>query len=104
MTRPAPSMPASREVHITSLIVQSEPLRVQQTARSIDEMPNADVHRSEDTGKVVVLLETESLGDVTDRVDAIRRMPGVINVTLVYHQIEDAALLDQPVAFPFPTA
>ena len=99
MTHHAMSRSEVQEVHITSLVVQAVPEAVRQVASVLEDMPDADVHRADETGKIVVILETMSLGDVTDQVDAIRRVPDVINVTLVYHQIEDAALLDQPVAF-----
>ena len=92
------SRPEANEVHITSLIVQSAPHGVRAVAAVVDDMPDADVHRAEDSGKIVVLLETYTLGDVTERVDAIRKVPDVINVTLVYHQIENPELLDQPVS------
>ena len=97
MTRESAVLPGGAEIHITSLIVQTVPERVHQVASVLRDVPEADVHRAEESGKIIVLLETRGLGDVTDRVDGIRRMPGVINVTLVFHQIEDAALLDQPV-------
>ena len=92
------------EVHITSLVLQAEPASVRQVAPVLRDIPGAEVHRAEDSGKIVVLLETPSLHEVTDRVDAMRRVPGVINVTLVYHQIEDAALLDQPITSSIPFA
>ena len=98
MTHHAMSRSEVQEVHITSLVVQAVPEAIRH-ASVLGDMPDADVHRADETGKIVVILETMSLGDVTDQVDAIRRVPDVINVTLVYHQIEDAALLDQPVAF-----
>ncbi len=91
------SIPPAREVHISSLVVQSRPDRVGDVATRLDAMPDTEVHRAEDSGKLVILLETASRNDVTGRVDAIRKLPDVVNVTLVYHQIEDAELLDQPV-------
>ena len=88
------------EVHITSLVLQAVPASVPDVAALLREIPGAEVHRGEDNGKLVVLLETNSLHDVTDGVESMRAVPDVINVTLVYHQIEDAALIDQPVASP----
>ena len=97
MRDPDSARPEPHEVHITSLIVQTVPQGVKSVSVAIDAMPGTDIHRAEDSGKIVVVLETESLSDVTERVDAIRSVPDVINVTLVYHQIENPALLDQPV-------
>lgn len=97
-------IPKEREVHITSLVVQAVPERVGDVAARLDGTNGLEVNRTEERGKLVVLLETPSLADVTDQVDAIRGLPGVINVTLVYHQTEDAALLDQPVPMTTPPA
>jgi nitrate reductase NapD len=83
--------------HITSLIFHSAPRSLDRVSRVLGEMSDMDVHRSDSRGKIIVVFESDSLNGVTDRVEAIRQVPDVINVTLVYHQVEDAALLDQPV-------
>lgn len=90
------------DAHITSLVVHSAPRSVENVSRVLGGMSDMDVHRGDPTGKIIVIFESDSLSGVTDRVQAIRRVPDVINVTLVYHQVEDAALLDQPVIPPIP--
>ncbi len=86
-----------QEVHITSLVVHTLPEHVQTVSTDLCDLPGVEIHRAEDNGKLIVLMETSNLMDVTARVDAMRSLAGVVNVTLVYHQIEDGALLGEPI-------
>lgn len=89
--------PSVGETHITSLVVQAQPSAVPRVAAAIDGLPDAEVHIADPRGKLVVSLETESLHQVTEQVDRIAALAGVVTATLVYHQIEDSETLDHPV-------
>lgn len=83
------------ECHITSLVVQVVPEFVEPVTASIEGLHGAQVHTADRSGKLVVCLETESLHQVTESVDRIAALDGVINATLVFHQIEESAALDE---------
>mgnify|MGYP000138553499 CR=1 FL=1 len=83
-----------RECHITSLVVQARPQSMDALKEAVAAFDGAEVHNAGDDGKFVVVLETDTLYDVTDTTNAIARLDGVINATLVYHQIEQADRLD----------
>ena len=51
-------------------------------------MPEAEVPKHSDEGKLVVLLETANEGRIMQRISAIEQLPGVINAALVYHEID----------------
>ncbi|MBD1558739.1 chaperone NapD [Vibrio sp. S9_S30] len=76
------------EVHISSLVVQVSPEHLLQTKSRIEEFENADVFGDSPEGKIVVVLETENQGFITDTIDAINNLPDVLSTVLVYHQIE----------------
>jgi nitrate reductase NapD len=59
------------------------------TILDIAAMPNMEVPESDPNGKFVVLLETEDEATILDGIGQIQALDGVINATLVYHQIED---------------
>lgn len=90
---------AAHEVHIASFIVQhraesaialAEHLRMSEGA----ELAIAGEFRS------IVLCEGENQHALVDRIDELRAIPGVINVTLVYHHAEPGDALDAPLATP----
>lgn len=76
------------EVHISSLVVHVLPQHVESITAQIEEFDNAEVFGSSPEGKIVVVLETENQGFITDTIDAINNLPNVLSAVLVYHQIE----------------
>jgi len=82
--------------HISSLIVRALPERLAVIAAGIAKMPGAEIHRSDAIGKIVVVLETESQGEITDRLRAMEALPGVLNVSLIYHHVDDLEAPDRP--------
>ncbi|MDP2572207.1 chaperone NapD [Vibrio penaeicida] len=76
------------EVHISSLVVHVSPEHLSRTKSRIEEFENAEVFGDSPEGKIVVVLETENQGFITDTIDAINNLPDVLSTVLVYHQIE----------------
>ena len=75
--------------HISSLVVHCLPDAMSTAISSIEAMPNMEVPESDPNGKFVVLLETEDESTILDDIGKIQELKGVINATLVYHQIDD---------------
>jgi nitrate reductase NapD len=61
------------------------------TRKQIESFDNAEVYGDSPEGKIIVVLETENQGFVTETIDTINNMPNVLNVALVYHQIDNEA-------------
>lgn len=93
MRRPMPN-PIENESHITSFIVQLQPEFLLATTERIEAIDGAAVHIAHPDGKLIVVMEAESLGTVTERIADISGFPGVLSAVLVYHQIEDTERLD----------
>ena len=71
---------ALNEVHISSLVVHVSPEHLNEIKAEIDgDSPE---------GKIIVVLETENQGFVTDTIEAINNIKNVLGTALVYHQIE----------------
>ncbi|MDV5171178.1 chaperone NapD [Photobacterium rosenbergii] len=79
---------ALQEVHISSLVVHVKPEYLASVKEQIAAMPNAEIYGDSEEGKVVVVLETENQGYVTDTIDKINNLEHVLTTFLVYHQIE----------------
>lgn len=79
---------AVQEVHISSLVVHVNPEYLPQVKEQILQLPNTEIYGDSIEGKVVVVLETENQGYVTDTIDKINNLDHVLATFLVYHQIE----------------
>lgn len=87
-----------QEIHIAGVVVFAEPAHLDSLASCIDAVPGAEVHARDAGGKLVVTLETESTRQAVDIMDAMRALPGVIDVALVYQHAEPVSALDQEVS------
>ncbi|MGR5117564.1 chaperone NapD [Vibrio astriarenae] len=79
---------ALNEVHISSIVVHCDPLHLAIIKKQITEYEGAEIYGDSPEGKIVVVLETENQGFITDTIDAINNLPNVLSTVLVYHQIE----------------
>ena len=82
------------EVHISSLVVQVKPENLSRVSDELSANEFAEVHMKSPEGKIIVTLETPSRFEVTKAIDEFRTIQGVLNVVMVYHQMEDAAGMD----------
>ncbi|EHH2558902.1 chaperone NapD [Vibrio parahaemolyticus] len=78
------------EVHISSLVVHVLPEHLDEIKTQIETYENSEIYGDSPEGKIVVVLETENQGFITDTIDAINNLPNVLSTVLVYHQIETA--------------
>jgi len=76
------------EAHISSLLVQVSPEHLNTTKKLIEEFEEAEIYGVNEVGKIVVVLETQTQGFITDVIEKINNMPGVLGATMVYHQID----------------
>ncbi|WP_107850324.1 chaperone NapD [Oceanimonas marisflavi] len=79
---------ALQEVHISSLVVHVRPAHLPAVKDAIARLPNTEIYGESEAGKLIVVLETENQGYVTDTIDKINNLEQVLTTFLVYHQIE----------------
>jgi nitrate reductase NapD len=79
------------ELHVSSLAIRVRPEQLAAVCAAIPGLEGAEVHLASPSGKIVVTLETGTERQVLDRIEAIRALPGVLTVALVYHRIDSAA-------------
>lgn len=85
------------EIHIAGIVVYSRPSHLDATSTQIGALPGAEVHGASADGKLIATLEADSTRRILDCMDAIRALPGVIDVVLVYQHAEPAAALEQEI-------
>lgn len=88
------------ELHITSVIVQHRAEAAAALAAHVADMSPALELAIPGEHRSIVLCEGESQHAIVERLDALRAIPGVLNVTLVYHHAEPREALDTPMAGP----
>ena len=80
------------EVHIASCVAYVKPEAIEGVTRAIHATGLAEVPRHDSaSGKLVLLIERATSGQVMDVIDAIRALEGVLAVHLAYQHSEDLA-------------
>ncbi|WP_413483746.1 chaperone NapD [Shewanella baltica] len=77
----------SKELHITSLVVQVLPQKMADVRQEIMTIENAELSVNNEV-KLVVVIEGETQRTLMDSIEAINAIPGVLSATMVYHQSE----------------
>ena len=81
-------------LHISSAVVHVRPERTQSLAQLIGTMPTADVFYAE-RGKIIVTLETAATTAITEQLNRIAQLDGVLAATLVYHEVTSLEALGE---------
>ncbi|HZF76058.1 MAG TPA: chaperone NapD [Acetobacteraceae bacterium] len=78
------------ESHISSLVVHCQPAQAGEVARRILGLPGMEIHGGVEQGKLIVVLETASEGEIVERLNTVQLLDGVLAATLVFHQYDIA--------------
>ena len=78
----------AHEVHISSLIVHVQPVRLSEAKLQIAAIDEAEIYGDSDEGKIVVVLETAREKFITDIIEKINNLEAVLSTSMVFHQIE----------------
>ena len=85
----------TREVHIASCVVYARPEAIERTIASMREARLAEVHATDPRGRIVIVLEGPGDASIVDAIEAIRALPGVLAVHLVYQHCEEEKALQE---------
>jgi len=86
-----------QETHIAGIVVYTLPAQLDAMKKRIACLPAAEIHGASDDGKLIVTLEADSGRRILDFMDAIRALPGVADVALVYQHAEPMAALEEEI-------
>lgn len=85
------------EHHISSLVVLHRPDAAPTLSAFVDHHDALDIAIQGEC-RCVMVCETDNQRAVMDHIDALQMLPGVINVSLIYHHVEPAAVMDELVS------
>lgn len=74
--------------HISSAVVAVKLDHVRDVIEAISAMEKTEVHGHQD-GRIVVVLEGESTGELGDRLTAMAALDGVIAANMVFEHVEE---------------
>ena len=86
------------ELHIAGIVVHAHSQDVPRVADAIAQIPAAALHAASPDGKLIVTLEASSARAITERIDAIQRLEGVLTASLVYQHSEPLAAMMEEVS------
>lgn len=87
------------ELHIASFVVQHRREAAAALAARVVECGDMELARS-DGSRSIVLCECADPYLLLDRIEALRAVPGVLNVVLVYHHAEPCTALEASMPDP----
>lgn len=80
-----------QNIHIASLIVLARPELFDGVKANLRLLQGVELHQESPEGKLVVVLEMPGESHLLQRIEQIGRLPGVLNASLVYHEILDVS-------------
>lgn len=76
--------------YVCGLVIQGRPEKIQQIKTALLQIPNTEVPAVDiDTGKLVVVMQSENQNKLANYMQQAQDINGVINVSLVYHQQDE---------------
>ncbi len=87
----------TEESHISSFIVYCQAEKHADVEAALKQQADIELHGSDEQGKFVVVTEAKHQGIIMDRIDLISAIEGVINTSMVYHQVAAIDELDDEV-------
>ena len=74
-------------MNICSLIVHTSPELGPVVSQRLENFKGVEVHGGQATGKLIVTVEDEgeAISPVSDTMNALRDVPGVVSTILIYH-------------------
>lgn len=76
-------------VEIASILVQAKPECLEAAARAIETMPGTQIYSRDPKGKLVVVIEAESVGAIGTTVNEISLMSDVLSALMVFHGTDE---------------
>lgn len=80
-------MASARTHHISSAVIACKPDNIDAIVASIEQLDNVEVHGFA-SGKIVVVIEGKTTGQLGDSLMAISLLDGVIAANMVFEHVE----------------
>ncbi|MBN8437605.1 MAG: chaperone NapD [Candidatus Accumulibacter sp.] len=75
-------------MNISSVLVYTRPQDLQLVREQLSALAGVEVHAASENGRLIVIIEADSVQAVADIFAQINQHPGVLAASMVYHQFE----------------
>jgi len=76
-------------MNLSGILVMTHPENLPRVVTELNALPGVEVHQQDPIGRVVVVLEAETVREETDGLRRIQAVPGVLMAEMVFHYFED---------------
>jgi len=76
-------------MNISGVLVHAYPDNIDSVAKRLSEMEGVEVHGNNSDGRMVITVEQENTGQISDLLLQMQDVPGVLSTSMIYHQFED---------------
>lgn len=76
-------------MNLSGIVVTTTAEHLHAVAAALASLPGVEVHRADETGRIVVVQEAAHVGAEIESFERIRALPHVVGAELVYHYFED---------------
>lgn len=85
------------ELHIAGLVVLASVRRLHDVIEAISTLPDTRIHSFSPAGRLVVTTEAIGGMRMTERIEGIQRIDGVLSASLVYHCADSLAAMNEEI-------
>ncbi|MFZ5574313.1 MAG: chaperone NapD [Pseudomonadota bacterium] len=76
-------------MNLSGILVMTRPENLSAVAAELNALPGVEVHHEDAVGRLVAVLEAESVRAEADGLRRIKTIPGVLMAEMVFHYFED---------------
>ena len=76
-------------MNLSGILVMTHPQNLPRVVTELKALPGVEVHQQDPLGRVVVVLEAETVREETNGLRCIQAVPGVLMAEMVFHYFED---------------
>ena len=76
-------------MNISGVLVRAYPENIESVAELLTRFEGVEVHGNNSDGRMVVTVEQDNAGQLSDMIARMHDVPGVLSASMIYHQFED---------------
>ena len=76
-------------MNISGVLVRAYPEHIESVEKVLARIEGVEIHGNNSDGRMVVTVERENAGHMSDLIVQLQDVPGVLSTSMIYHQFED---------------
>lgn len=76
-------------MNISGVLVRTYPENIESVWKTLADIDGVEVHGNNTDGRIVVTVEQNNAGQMSDMLVRMHDVPGVLSTSMIYHQFED---------------